>query len=68
MMDELKKLKEFIGEGELPESLPIEGQLIPDLLQISTGPREDDDALSAFQPTQEEMEGLRANLEDLFGE
>ena len=67
-MDELKKLKEFIGEGELPESLPIEGQLIPDLLYISTGPREDDDALSAFQPTQEEMEGLRANLEDLFGE
>lgn len=32
MMAELDKLKEFIGGGELPESLPVEGQLIPELL------------------------------------
>lgn len=61
-MAELDKLKEFIRGGELRESLPVEGQLIPELLEISTSPREDDDALEEFQPTQEEMEGLRANL------
>lgn len=29
MMAELHKLKEFMEGGELPESLPVEGQLIP---------------------------------------